>query len=73
MKHSQELYQSDLQAVTILGNVSCMRTQNEADEILQCLRSKSQWVMIYSFGINTDLRIDPNSISYTKSIFIPKA
>ena len=24
-----------------------------------------QWVMIYSFGINTDLRIDPNSIPYT--------
>ena len=24
-----------------------------------------QWIMIYSFGINTDLGIDPNSITYT--------
>ena len=24
-----------------------------------------QWVMIYSFGINTDLQINPNSIPYT--------
>ena len=23
------------------------------------------WVMIYSFGINTDLRIDPSSIPHT--------
>ena len=41
-----------------------MTTQNEAVEIFR-RAYLLQWVMIYSFGINTDLQIHPSSIPYT--------
>ena len=66
MKHSQKVSKSDLEAVkiqlgTLLGNVSCMTTGKQAVEIFTMavkgdfiLPDLLQWVMIYSFGINTD-------------------
>ena len=56
MKYSQELYQSDLQAVKIQECFMCdnweLSCQNFSGEFI--LPHLLTWVMIYSFAINTD-------------------
>ena len=67
MKHIQEVYQSDFHCLSIwlvfLFHIWQLRVK-----VLECfamtVNGDSIWLMIYSFGINTVLGIDLNSIPH---------
>ena len=65
MKHTQEVFKSDLQAVKIPYLLTWVIIYSFGINL-----SSIQWQSMghdYSFGINTVLRIDPNSIPYPGS------